>query len=488
MDALRALISIGIPWLAGAGLVCALQSRSRTPDAPGEIAWMLGVGYAVGAFVLTLWMRALSLAHVSFGILPVALPMLALAAASYWLAHRASSGALVGKLRRGLRFIPADLDRSMVWVWWLLIAWIAARLLLLGVEVALRPLYPWDAWIQWATKARVWYDLGYMAPFGRADAWLNSRGAMYFDASPEYPPTMPLLQVWSCMVLGRWSDTLMNWPWWMLLLSLVLSIYGGLRSIGIGATTGLVAAAFAATLPLADVHVALAGYADLPMAVYYTMGVLGLLRWSGTRTRADAAIVALLAIACTQIKNPGIVWALTLVPGILVVVMPRRGLRIVAALFAAAALLLAVFAQTDPMIYNYRLHLDFNPDWAALGQTLFLLDNWHLLWYAVLVAAALAGRQLVEPALRTLTMVMIAAILFLAMVFGFTNASIWVSDQTTVNRAILHFAPVALVFAVMAFDAFTRRWYARHPSPQGSHGQGADSAVARPSIPAASAP
>ena len=41
-------------------------------------------------------------------------------------------------------------------------------------------------------------------------------GAVYFDASPEYPPTMPLLQVWSCIALGRWDDALMNWPWWQI--------------------------------------------------------------------------------------------------------------------------------------------------------------------------------------------------------------------------------------------------------------------------------
>ncbi len=31
-------------------------------------------------------------------------------------------------------------------------------------RVATRPLFPWDAWTQWATKARVWYELGRIAP------------------------------------------------------------------------------------------------------------------------------------------------------------------------------------------------------------------------------------------------------------------------------------------------------------------------------------
>ncbi|HZQ60744.1 MAG TPA: hypothetical protein VFC24_05295, partial [Casimicrobiaceae bacterium] len=237
---------------------------------------------------------------------------------------------------------------------------------------------------------------------------------------------------------------------------------------GVGAWSSLVAAMLAATLPLADVHVALAGYADMPMAVYYTIAVLALLRWNMTRTTSDALAAILLAIACTQIKNPGIVWALTLVPGLIVILLPQKGVRVVAALFGLAVLGLAVLAQTEPVIFNYRLHLDFNPAWAALGETLFLLDNWHLLWYAVIAVAIVAWRQLLSPALVPVTMIGAAGVLFLFVVFGFTNARIWVSDQTTINRAVLHFAPVALVFAVLAFDAFARRWWSRHAPPPAS--------------------
>ena len=56
-----------------------------------------------------------------------------------------------------------------------------SRLVLLGLEVAWQPLYPWDAWIQWATKARVWYELGQIVPFARVEAWLAANGAAYFD-------------------------------------------------------------------------------------------------------------------------------------------------------------------------------------------------------------------------------------------------------------------------------------------------------------------
>ena len=62
-------------------------------------------------------------------------------------------------------------------------------------------------------------------------------------------------------------------------------------------------------------------------------------------------------------------------------------------------------------------------------------------------------------------MIVLGGLLFLFFVFGFTNASVWISDQTTVNRATLHLAPLIAVFLVLAFQAFARRWRAAHPEP-----------------------
>jgi hypothetical protein len=35
---------------------------------------------------------------------------------------------------------------------------------------------------------------------------------------------------------------------------------------------------------------------------------------------------------------------------------------------------------------------------------------------------------------------------------------LWVADQTTVNRAALHLAPLVAVFTVLAFHAFAEAW------------------------------
>ena len=218
----------------------------------------------------------------------------------------------------------------------------------MAAEVAWRPLYPWDAWVQWATKARVWYELGHLAPFVRADVWLAGAGGAYFDASPNYPATVPLLQVWTCVALGRWDDSAMNWPWLAILLALASAMYGALRGEGVAPLLALFGAYLLASLPLVDAHVALAGYADLPMGAVYAMAAMAFYRWARRRDWRDAAVCMLLTIACPLIKTPGWSGPLTLIPGVVVVLLPRRGLRIVGVAFALVAIALLALARTQP--------------------------------------------------------------------------------------------------------------------------------------------
>lgn len=460
------MLTVGLllPWLLGIGVVLLLRAPAPAPDAEGEAAWIAGAGYLAGAFLTTVWMRVLSAAGVRFGLLAVALPLAIAAAALLALAWRRQRPALVAAARNAAA-TPSGIGDAARVVWWIGVAWIVLRFGLLGAEVASRPLYPWDAWTQWATKARVWFELGYLAPFARVNEWLAANGAVWFDASPEYPPTMPLLQVYACLWLGRWDDALMNWPWWQIGAALALAVYGGLRSLGATAGAALAGTLLVASLPLANVHVALAGYADLPMAAFYTVAAVALLRWAASRDRRDAALALLFAAACTQIKNPGWFWAVTLVPGLLVVLLPRRGLKLAGIGFALVVVALVVLARFPFTLFNYRIDATFAAPWSDLAQSFFLLGNWHLLWYAAVAVALLAWRQLLAPALAPLTLTVVAGLTFLFFVFAYTTASAFITDQTTVNRAALHMAPLVVVFVVLGWQAFARRWAAQHPPP-----------------------
>lgn len=490
MDALALVAGNLLPWWLGIAVLLALPRRHdaarpgeaastcgvRSPGAaawtcaagsPGEIAWTGGAGYLVGAFLLTVWMRVLSLAGVTFGLVAIVAPLVALAAGSTYLAWRRTPGVAGPVTRAAWRSLigsPGLVGAARI-AWWCVIAWLALRFALLAIEVGMRPLYPWDAWTQWATKARVWYELGQIAPFARIAEWLAANGRVFFDASPEYPPTMPLLQVYNSLLLGRWDDTLMNWPWWQTGVALAFVMYGGLRSLRVSALAALTGTFLVSSLPLANVHVALAGYADLPLAATYVAAALALLRWIDARGARDAVATVVLAVACTQIKNPGWFWAATLVPGFIVAQWPKHGLRIAFAGFAAAAILLVALARFKLRLFNYELNLTYAPAWGDLVESYFLLGNWHILWYGALAVAALAWRSLLGPKLAPLTTILIAGLLFLFVVFGFTTASYYITDQTTVNRATLHLVPLVVVFVILAWQSFAARWSARHAPP-----------------------
>jgi len=455
MAYLALALGLALPWMLGFALLCACDwpagSAVTERGAAGGTALRLGYGYIVGLLLLTLWMRVLSFAGISLGRLSIGVPLLALAAALLAWARRRQRIPLQA-LRAAPRVLLAPpLSGWQRVAWRLLSCWLALRFALLAAEVAWRPLYPWNAWVEWATKARVWYELGRIVPFVNADAWLAGAGAAgaYFDASPNYPATVPLLQVWSCIALGRWDDSAMNWPWPLMLLALSLCVYGALRDAGLPLLGALVGAYLVASLPLLDVHVALAGYADLMMACVYTLSALAFYRWTLDRDRRDAALALLLALACPLIELPGVIWAATLLPGAVIALLPRQGPRLVALGFGVAALVLLFLAQSSPLILGHSLHVDFEPPWRSLAEAYFLFANWHLLWYAVAALSIIGARRLARPPLVALTAVVVSGLAFLGVVFTLTNLAAWMADFTAVNRATLHLAPLLVMLCVL---------------------------------------
>ncbi len=446
-----------VAWALGAGLVAALPRKGADRAAGAEWAWTLGCGWFAGAFLLTLWMRALSAAGVPFSVAAIGAPLALLAALALTLAWRRRRGSWRAELRGALRVLAgADLAGWARAAWIGLLSWLALRFALLAGEVVLRPLYPWDAWTQWATKARVWYELKAMVPFVQAGEWLAANGAAYYDAAPHYPGTAPLWQVWSSLLLGRWDDALMNLPWWCTGIALALAIYGFLRAMDFDPLAALAGTWLVAAMPIVEVHIALAGYADLPMAAYLTLAALAGYRWIQSRSPQDLVAAMLFAAALPLIKNPGRVWLPLLLPGLVVALAPRHGLRIVGGVFAAAAATLLVLAQTNVVLLGYRLHLTLDLPWHGLIDAYFTYANWGLLWYAVVAAAILGHRQLLAPAIAPLTVVVGSGLMFLIFGFAFTNARIWVEDQSTVNRATLHLAPLLFVWVLLVFRAWAR--------------------------------
>jgi hypothetical protein len=294
-------------------------------------------------------------------------------------------------------------------------------------------------------------------PFVDVTAWLSGAGPnVYFDHGPHYPATVPLLQVWSAIVIGRWDDALVNLPWWITGVAFAVAFHGGLRQLGFPPLIALAGTAMLMSLPIVNVHVALAGYADLPMAAYITLGTLAALRFVRTRSSADAVLAVLLLAACVTVKNPGKAWLVVLLPGLVVAALPRRGLQLAGIAFAFAALAILVLARTGVKILGYQLLPQFMMPWSALFDAYFAFGNWNLLWYFAVATAVLGWRQLLSRDVAPFTCVVAGGLMFLFVGFAFTNAFLWVEDQSTVNRATLHLVPLIVVWMLVTLRAWHR--------------------------------
>ena len=210
------------------------------------------------------------------------------------------------------------------------------------------------------------------------------------------------------------------------------------------------------------------------MSTYLTLAALWSLQTVRTRRAGDASIALLLLGACIVIKSPGLVWVAALAPGIAIAMLPRQRIRILTTLFLIAICTMIVLASTEPMILTYHLHLDFDMPWRALFQAYFAFGNWHLLWFGAITVAILARRHILSPEIAPYTAMIGAGLMFLFFGFAFTTARVWVEDQSTVNRASLHLAPLIALWMLLSFRAWARDLTLRRsPIPEARQEAGA---------------
>lgn len=432
-----------LPWLLG---LVWLRVLWRDRNSTAWPLW-LGYGYILGVLATTLIMRLLDVLGIPFSFLSISLLIIGLILPGAWLSRstpwRCSASAR-NSFRGEARW------QQVLFVF--LVAVIVLRLAGLGLEIIWRPLFAWDAWNQWATKARVWYEWGRLVPFVSADNWLATGATQaYTDSAPHYPATIPLLQVWMSYSLGRWDDSLMNLPWLQCGIALGLAFYGQARLWGVPPLLAMIFSYFLLSLPLLDTHIALAGYADLFMATVYGLAAMAFFQWARSRDQRQGILALLLILSCPLIKIPGQIWMLTFLPALWVALMPRVGTIAVAVLAVLGAAALYLLGQTQLVILGYTLHTEFSPVGEPILKNLFVMDNWHLFWYLFFALWLFALPRIFSTPLRVMTILVLTDFYFLAMVFFFSKAHIWVADFSTLNRALLHIVPMLMFYMMVLY-------------------------------------
>lgn len=429
----------------------------------GRFAIVLGYGSFAGLVGVPVLMRLLNLGGVPLRFEWIALAAIVTAGLGVILGRRLSPA---GHARPPTAPSSTRDSRLYQLAFFILLALILTKVSLLCMEVARRPLFPFDATMHWATKSRVWFDHLAITPFVENVTWLEAAGSGYYtDHHPDYPITTPLLQVWMNTALGQWNDSAMNLPWVLCFVALGAAFYGQARAAGCSSMLAMVFTYFLLSMPLLNTHVGLAGYADLFLGTSYCLALMAFHNWSVTRQRSQAILALVFALACLLIKNEGFFWLLTLLPALLVVLMPaKRSVLGLLLLGVGAALTLALFPR-DVVVAGHSLdELSIYFRASAVSPTFnsfFVYGSWHL--FAPLLAALIVATVIVRRscyfAYRGVATALAAAFLLFLFLFWFTTYSYGAIHLTAISRISLQLVPAATFFSLLLARALLANDY-----------------------------
>lgn len=444
-----------LAWVIACGADSACLFAATTPRTPGRAGMALGYGSVAGMLLAAAFSALAGRADTAH----------AASAAAPWLAAIGVGAALIAmyRLRALGPRVPVPEENVDYWkniIVALALASLVWRGSLLGSEVLLRPIYPWDAWDAWAVKSKTWFLLGHYVPFVAPEQWLRDGGAdLHSGPAWAYPSAVAWLQVYFASAAGDWIEPLVNVPWLVLWVGLLLGHHGQWRALGLGPTRATVAVYALGSLPLLNTHVALAGYADLWVATVFGFAWLAWLRWQERRERHQLVIAIACAGALPLLKFEGMIWCLSLLATMAIGVLPRRWRWRVALAGAGLLLVLALLGETRVLFAALgwirsgshvaeipvigKLALAWHGD-AALGivRSLLLQLNWHLLWWLAVPLIIWRWRVLrASDALSLGALLLLFAFSVLVFLFVFTDAAEWAESYTAVNRLIMQITP-----------------------------------------------
>jgi len=483
MTMLRLMLAMVLPWLLGTLWMRAFL-RAR---APGQFAVNLGYGYFAGVLLTTVLVLAWDALGLRLHFWPLIGVLVLLGAIGFRLArHLWPRQRWMGWGRPWFGSYRPTWRQAAAGMLVLLIIVHAAGV---ALEVLWRPLYPWDAWMNWAPRARVWLETGALVPFLPHAGWQVSTDPQVRSLSMagNYPPVVPLITLWPALALDRWDESLINLPWLLCGIALVLACYGQARALGASRLFATVLCYLLASLPFLNVHVALAGYADLWLAAFYALAIMAFLRWVWQGDRRQLALALLFILTAPFLKRVGLAWAFTFVPALIVALVPGRRLLWIIAIGGAAFIMIywtVGIHITLPQIGEIQISpeqiklplyegkgLEFQPEWAAFADNFFLLGNWHLFWYLAAGSVLLLPWALRDRCLRISSVLALSGFFFLGFVYFFTGHSAHAANYTSINRAFLHLVPGLLfIFAASLIHVLNHTHDRRQPTSKPSTG------------------
>lgn len=464
-----------LPWLCGCVWVRLFLARPGC----GNVYIVLGHGYFLGVFTTTALIgvyHTLAGTLEFYSIVAILFALLVVGVTLLWMQAKPV------RTSREISHLP-------VWqklVAFVLLAMLAWRHIHLLQELITRPVYAWDAWMNWLPKSVVWYHHNELSLFVAPDQWLKQPAiaeqyTLGNTRASTYPPMVPLIILWNMMAAQTSDHSLILLPWLFAPVCLGFALYGHLRLAGAPFLTSIIACYILLSLPYVNVHTVLAGYADLWLASAVGMAVFSIRALEDTDCSAYAWLCLFYAIACSQLKQPGLVFFLIILLALVrsrLRIHPRKEALIAAAMVAITAVLLVAGLDLElpggtrlsltlqgievPTLgYHALEYRNVSP---AIIESLFQSFNWHIAWFGMVLF--LLARLWTTPSLQrvsTEAIVLLLAFAFIGFTFYFTKHYKAALNFTTLNRAILYAIPSLVFYLALSFVQFsTKRKHLMH--------------------------
>jgi hypothetical protein len=313
----------------------------------------------------------------------------------------------------------------------------------------------WDSLAVWALKGKVIAETGTLAALPKT-GW------------PFYPLNISLQMAVLYLLGGDLSQAIFP----MYLVSLAALLIASLR-VRFGWTLALACALFLVATPIVQFQSTIA-YADLPFAFYYIASAIYLYRFLTDRKRAWLVVSAVLVglAAWTRTEGP-MYFAINLVV-LLVFARPFKGTVKQASLYAAIFVALWLPWTIWTRVANYGDYFGFAPIGIAdaatgrldttrlgailsyLGQRVFAMQDWGLLWIGLILALVLAFRtwRTHAPLIALIALNVLAVIYtyYVATAQSSFDVNWWLT--TGFDRITLHWIPLSVFLLGEAIGAW----------------------------------
>ena len=459
-----------------------LMGGSKLPW-PFRLALSYGIGIVLVSQLL-MWTSApsVSLSQLSWnivvGLLLLGTPFIVMAI-NHHRRDSISRAPLINSVRKRIWFGQPDFGLKA-----LLLALLMLHCWLILSNNLSRTIFPWDAFTTWMYRAKLWVLQDNLSTFMSVPNWLSAGGASGFAIyADKYPPALSVYAAFISALTGGWQPAIVGLVWCSLFIALCLLISGLLKALGCSNRLALCGTYLTGSLPLLNIHAALAGYGDLWMAFFSGGGLALLLVWHVNNDHRYLPLAAALLLAGAQIKSEGWLWLLMGVAFFAITWSSRlRGYSTVALVLITLTLLLWLTKNTtfsfgflgtwgadESQFYAGSLGVYPLRPYDPAGNyfdIIFRQFNFLLLgsaYCAALISLTWFWREKAAP-----FWIMGGMIAFSQyVIFGLSVYSQYAETGTAITRLLVHFIPVVIVTTVLGWQALTEAMVHRFEAGNG---------------------